>query len=396
MKRIIIVICCVLYASCSSAQDSIDALLKKYADTEKAVQQCFANKDYKKAEKILLDAEADCMKAPSSDQQKSMLSGITYNLTCIYSLQNDKKKAVDYFGKAIEYGFTNYSHAKADSDLDNIRTDKRFVQLLENLREKSDYLYLLRQAEQYRCEDISFLSFKYEDAGNANLKLVKEYFKLDSIAGQGDDISKVINLLKWVHDNIRHDGNHRAICEYDAIDIYNYHKSTKCGVNCRMLATVLNECYLAVGLKSRFVTCLPKDPNDPDCHVINCVYIPGLQKWVWMDPANNAYLKDENGILLSIAEVRERLIKNQTIILNSDANWNNIEPQTKAEYIDKYMAKNLYWIQCTANSYFNTESPYRRGEQPYISLVPVGFQPESGRTSSVLTNDPDYFWQTPN
>ena len=43
-----------------------------------------------------------------------------------------------------------------------------------------------------------------------NLRMVREYFKLDSVAGQGDELSKIINLLHFVHDNIRHDGNNRA------------------------------------------------------------------------------------------------------------------------------------------------------------------------------------------
>ena len=69
-----------------------------------------------------------------------------------------------------------------------------------------------------------------------------------------------------------------ALCEFDAIDIYNYHKSTGKGVNCRHLAIAFNEMYLSMGIKSRYVTCMPKDPNDNDCHVINSVYSQQLNK----------------------------------------------------------------------------------------------------------------------
>ena len=48
-----------------------------------------------------------------------------------------------------------------------------------------------------------------------------------------------------------------------------------------------------------------------------------------MDPTFNAYVKDEHGNLLSIAEVRERLITDQPLYLNEDANWNNKSKQTK-------------------------------------------------------------------
>ena len=70
---------------------------------------------------------------------------------------------------------------------------------------------------------------------------------------------------------------------------------------------VLNEMYLAMGFKSRYVTCMPSDPNDNDCHVINIVYSETLNKWLWVDPSFGIYVTDENNNMLGIAETRERL-----------------------------------------------------------------------------------------
>ena len=97
-----------------------------------------------------------------------------------------------------------------------------------------------------------------------------------------------------------------------------------------------------MGIKSRYVTCMPKDPNDNDCHVINSVYSQQLNKWIWIDLSFNAYVKDEKGNFLGIAEIRERLINNKPLVLNEDANHNNETKQTKEEYLENYMAKNLY------------------------------------------------------
>lgn len=58
------------------------------------------------------------------------------------------------------------------------------------------------------------------------------------------------------------------------------------------MAQMLNECYLAMGFKSRFITCMPKVMIN-DCHVINAVYSNTLNKWLWMDPTFNAYVTDE-------------------------------------------------------------------------------------------------------
>jgi hypothetical protein len=225
------------------------------------------------------------------------------------------------------------------------------------------------------------------------LKSVREKFNPDSIAGKGDEISKILNLMHWVHNNIRHDGSNYALCEFNAIDLYNYHKATNKGINCRHLAIMLNEIYLSASIKSRFITCLPKNDKDQDCHVINIVYSETFKKWIWIDPTFNAYVKDEKGIFLSIEEVRERLINNRPLVLNEDANWNNEEKQTKENYLENYMAKNLYWLQCPLNSKFNAESRYRRNIGKYISLVPEDFKPASSNIYNVVTCNSDYFWE---
>ena len=56
---------------------------------------------------------------------------------------------------------------------------------------------------------------------------------------------------------------------------------------------------------------------------------------------------DENGIMLSVQEVRERLRDGRPVILNEEANWNNQQKITKEYYLDSYMAKNLYSIKAT-------------------------------------------------
>ena len=54
-----------------------------------------------------------------------------YNLACTYSLSNQKKQATAAFEKAIELGYSEYRHATTDSDLDNIRKEKKFIALLD-------------------------------------------------------------------------------------------------------------------------------------------------------------------------------------------------------------------------------------------------------------------------
>jgi hypothetical protein len=342
----------------------------------------------------------------NADQKRERsyeLSNIYYNLTCIYSLLGNKASAINCFKKSIEAGYNNYGHVQLDTDLDNIRKEKEFQELNKKLKLTGDYLSILKRASKYNLSDNRSLpAFSYQLSDNPNLVALRKGFNLDSIAGQGNDVLKILNLMHWVHNLVPHDGNHGNPEVKNALSMINVCKKDNRGLNCRGLALVLNECYLAMGIKSRIVTCYPKDilKIDPDCHVINSVYSESLKKWLWIDPTFNAYVINEKGEMLSIEEVRERLISDKTLILNPDANWNNQSTQTKENYLENYMAKNLYMLECPVTSEYDMET-HREGKTiSYIKLLPLDYdnqkpdkEESEGKITVYKTNNPNVFWE---
>ena len=401
MNRVVIFFAVILVSLAALGQTdtiSVQQFYEQMQQIQDSYSENYGKKDWKSTEKPLLDGIAlfSRLSKNAQEQNQQILSDfLYYNLACTYSLENQKKEAVDAFEKSVGLGYKDYYHVLEDTDLDNIREEKRFVSLLKEMSDKT-YLSVLKQADGYEKSDTAGLPHFYcETPQNARLQDVKTFFKLDSIAGDGDEISKILNIMYWIHNNIRHDGNNYALAEFDAIDLYHYHKATGKGINCRHLAISLNEMYLSMGWKSRYVTCLPKDENDRDCHVINSVWVDSLQKWIWIDPTFAAYVKDENGNFLSISEVRDRLIDGRPLLMNEDANWNNQNKQTKEGYLMSYMAKNLYWLQVPVNSQFNPESRYRNNVNKFVSLLPVGYTRSSMENMGTITHDNEYFWQKP-
>ncbi|MDO9254356.1 MAG: transglutaminase-like domain-containing protein [Bacteroidales bacterium] len=333
-----------------------------------------------------------------------------YNLCCTYSLLNDKPNALLNLEKSITAGYSDYSHLKADSDLDNIRIDAKFISLTNPLRETSDYLYILSKAAQYNPDEKQELPpFTYQSATNPNLVALRKAFNLDSIAGNGNDVSKILNLMYWIHNLVPHDGNHLNPEIKNAMSMIAECKRDNRGLNCRGLVTVLNECYLSMGFKSRFVTCLPKDSLgiDNDCHVINMVYSGQLKKWLWVDPTFSDYVMNEKGELLSIEEVRDRMVNDKPLLLNPDANWNRKVSQTKEDYLYSYMAKNLYILECPLNSEYNAETKEAGKVTAYLQLIPLDYFKKSLEKSESInnlakttlvkykTNNPAVFFQVP-
>ena len=331
----------------------------------------------------------------SPEMIKAAKADYLYDLACCYALTKQKKQALMTLEKSVDNGYKRYDNMLNDNDLVSLRKDKKYQALLEIVKDRQP-LSVLKKAGPYAQDSVKKENpFHYQPNESMNLRMVREYFKLDSVAGQGDELSKIINLLHFVHDNMPHDGNHRAFAEMDAIDLYNYVKTTGKGVNCRQLAISLCEMYLALGIPARYVTCLPADPNDHECHVINSVWSSQLQKWIWIDPTMDAWVMDENGNMLGIAEVRERLRNDLPLVLCETANWNHQGQQTKEYYLDYYMAKNLYFFACKKISRFNPESDYR--ENPKDSdfvLFPTGYSSPNWKGCDTTT-DSDLFWAKP-
>ena len=122
-----------------------------------------------------------------------------------------------------------------------------------------------------------------------------------------------------------------------------------------------------------------------------------------MDPTFAAYITDDKGMLLSIQEVRERLRMSLPLVLNDDANWNHKSKQTKENYLDYYMTKNLYHLECFNNTGFNTETyikgttdiPEYATNHYYVDLCPQGYQPDNKTKNSIVTTDDHHFWESP-
>lgn len=75
------------------------------------------------------DAKAkECMDVAINNRQDK---GVYYEAACLYSLMNEKEKALEYLQKSLEMGYyTQLYHVKHDRDLNNIRNTEMYKQLI--------------------------------------------------------------------------------------------------------------------------------------------------------------------------------------------------------------------------------------------------------------------------
>jgi hypothetical protein len=269
--------------------------------------------------------------------------------------------------------------------------DSAFTQIkYEKPVHEPGYLDILKKASKYNFNDKrEIIKFTYKPVNDPDLIKIRNEFKLDSVTGSENEVSQILNLLHWVHNTFPHDGTKDAPISTSTFNLMNIcvddHKTLDCG----SLAAVLNDCYLALGFASRRVICLPEDSTDFDCHSINTVYSKTLNKWLWVDPTNDAYVMNEKGELLGIGEVRERLVNDKPLILNPEANWNHKLSVTKEGYLYNYMAKNLYALLCYVPGGGDNESNL------LLPVVYKGIIPRTRMSKPRCTNNPALFWAKP-
>ena len=264
----------------------------------------------------------------------------------------------------------------------------------------------LKQSPAYnRKQPQLFPDFTYQPYHTPELVELRSLYKLDSVAGKGQDIDRAIHLLEWFHQQVPHDDveNLDTLTAKHIIEVY---KTRNYSQGCYPLAVAMNEIFLAMGFPSRVVICFANSYPAPDGgHSFNAVYIKSFKKWVFMDPQENAYFQDEKGVFLSVAEVRERLINGQPLHLNSLANYHNV-PTKKKEYADSFLAEHLYRITCPLRSEYNSETRSAGKMLQYVELLPYGCKEpldcgyETKQYGNYLvicfhTSNDSLFWKSP-
>ncbi len=405
MKKLILLLVTISLATHTWAQTAGDnfAVLAREQQTKMVAAYEKHNPETYKREFAIIRREYARLSAEDKKKYKKEIHNGWYDLACTYAVMKKKEAAMDVLERS---GYYDYNHMIEDPDLLSIAAEPRFLAYLRHARCcENSYLDVLRDAPVYNYREEKDLPlFTYQSADHPKLKLLRKTYKLDAVAGKGTDVSRMINLMRWVHNAARHDGGKGNPDTKNALYMLSVCKKNGKTLNCRGLALLLNEVYLSMGIPSRIVTCLPKDPDDNDCHVINAVWSPSLRKWVWMDPTFMAYVMNEQNELLSIEEVRERLICGKPLILNPDANWNGNTIQTKQDYLENYMTKNLYKLECPTSSEYNYETMEKGKERTYVTLL-GGTSHQKPYTSvrrdgmntihKYATANPTTFWAAP-
>ena len=169
----------------------------------------------------------------------------------------------------------------------------------------SEFVDLLRTSGSYEKDTTAFEMTILQDSVQS--KEIRDYFQLDSLYdADADTWTKALAIGQFVASNIPHDNQEEWPEHVNAIGLWEYTKNVAPAFNCRLHSLLAFELFLAAGIDARYVTCLPEDREDNDCHVVNEVWLPELGKWAMIDTdMGGHYFSDANGTPLSLKEMRD-------------------------------------------------------------------------------------------
>jgi len=184
---------------------------------------------------------------------------------------------------------------------------------------------------------------------------IKAFFSKTDIPAEWLDKSKTnwersVAVATWIAKNIQHANPDPWPEHKNCIDLYKWNKEHQTGFNCRCHAIMLHELLLTADIENRFITCMPKDTNDPDCHVVNLIWLPELNKWAMLDSDEKEYTVDDNGTPLSLQEMRSYLINEKPFSIKPLEGFTINE-----EYLKAYWCKNLYRFHSHTMNGYNLE-----------------------------------------
>ena len=253
-----------------------------------------------------------------------------------------------------------------------------------------EHIELLQMANQYQSDTIN-IAFELSSPAD-KAKEIRDYFQLDSLIKESNNTWDATLRIAQIAASIKHDNPDPRPTKYNAIDLWEWAKKNPNGFNCRTHSIMLHELLLSVGIANRVITCSPKDTTDRDCHVVNSVWLPEKNKWVMVDSDKHAYCTDKNGNLLSLEEMRDRIIMQEYINFNSFT----VDSINRKDLLHYYWAKNLYYFDAIEKQTYNVEStPGNNYRKIYLVPqkpdAPKSFRPQY----DVLTTDVDKFWAEP-
>ena len=133
-------------------------------------------------------------------------------------------------------------------------------------KEQKEFYVGLLQESRYAADTLRLRPVYCMD--DDRLTKVESHFRLDTLfEGTEDTYQKALKIQRFVSDRLPHGNLPRMPERKNAIDLWAFADTSSYHLNCRLHSILMRDMLMSAGIKARYITCLPEDVEDQDCHV---------------------------------------------------------------------------------------------------------------------------------
>jgi len=295
MKRLVVILSCIIIVSFGIVSAEEDSALQKAQNLCAKGNQAYKDKEYRKA----IDTYLDAMSYPEINDWKSNLF---YSISFCYSLLGEADKAFEYLDSTISAGYTEYSWMNEDRDFDFLRENfgDRFAEVLDRVKAAKANEIMIKtplsivEYDNYNGPlDVS--EYAWEDINQPEMDTLRTRYQLREVFGSDvSEFEKMKRLLNWVATRWVHDGSKMAPKRTALAILSEVDKGKR--FCCANYADVLVDCMRSLGYPIRFVGLKTEDAayNMGGGHGCVEVWSNQYQKWILLDVQNNAWWEHDN------------------------------------------------------------------------------------------------------
>lgn len=246
----------------------------------------------------------------------------------------------------------------------------------------------------------------YAGPEDPDLQRLRAARDLDRVAGRGDEIERMVRLMRWAFRLARHANHPEFPEERNAFTLIEMAPTRKQSLHCTMKAIILHEALLSLGFQSRLTHLLPHSNEDQESHVVTSVTSRSHNRWVFLDADFDVFVTDERNRILGVMAARRRLVEGKRLRVHhvgrSAFGIARVHASNLAEGASYpwFLTEFVFKTRCPAVSRFNHESA---PGQEYVELLPSGYRSELVGTRQITprgtwiryTNDARGFWSAP-
>lgn len=201
---------------------------------------------------------------------------------------------------------------------------------------------------------------------DGNLRTLIGEYGLDEIMGQGNEWEQLKALLEWISDNFISNNRLKDVTHGNARDIIPVMEEQ--GANSYTLSRLLTEFLLALGLRARYVKCIPFYYRLENSFSLVHVYSQHFGKWIMLDPFHNGYVLDEREVPLSLLEIRKGIAEGSVLLCPSTIHYNG--QMLISEHYLSELAKYLFQFEINQVMGYGCVAS---NTNPIIHISPKGF-----------------------